>query len=398
MKRRKEYGQWLARGPWLVLILVGGCQTGGPTSKEQAQQSWNDQRAALKCELASAELQTGRVDKAVNLAREAVGLSPDQPGHAVLLARAYLARGDFAAARRVLQRIQKLHPEFGPASYLLGTICEREQHWKGAIESYGRAIEAEPDQIDYLIALAQAVAQTGDYAAARAVLDDRSENFEAEPAYHLAYAEICQRAADLPAACQAYERVLRLGIDDLGVRTSLGLCLYWMGRPAASLEYLNKVVREKGEIAPAVMCAYTGALIKTGATGPAAEWLRRFTDQRPDVAQLWLLTAEVHSLLGELEVATSAVRRAVRLEGDSPDVLLIAATVYLRAGDVEAAEKAVQRVLRQVPNNVDALIIHGRTCEHRGDKAAAAEAYQAAWDLEQCELASELLARLSRVD
>ena len=131
-----------AAGMVALLTALGACQSAGPTAKERAQQSWNDQRAALKYELASAELVTGRVNKALSLAREAIGLSPEQPGHAELLARVYMAKGDFAAARNVLLRVQARNPEFAPAAYRLGAVYEREQRWPRAIEAYGETVKA----------------------------------------------------------------------------------------------------------------------------------------------------------------------------------------------------------------------------------------------------------------
>lgn len=312
-----------------------------------------------------------------------------------MLARVYIAKGDFAAARRVLLRVQAATPDFAPAAYLLGAVYEREQRWPQAIEAYRRAVRAQPDELDYHIALAQAVAQSEDHAAARSVLDGEFERFASEPKYHLAYASICRRTGDLAGACAAYEQVLRLGVDAREVRTSLGLCLYWSGRYREGFDCLDAVVRADREPEPAVMSAYAASLLKMGQARQAAEWLRRFTQQRPDVAQLWLLLAQAHTVLGESSAASDAVGRALRLGADSPEALTVAATVRLSAGQPDAAAQVAQRALRLDPDNVEALLVYGRVCEHRGDCQAAAEAYRAAWELEQSDLVAELLARVA---
>lgn len=383
----------LAAAAAITLALLG-CQSPGPTDKEQARQAWDDHRAALKYELASAELRQGRVDKALPLACEAVGLSPQQPAHVELLARTYMAKGDFRAARNVLRSLQTAHPDSAPAAYLLGTIYERERRWDLAIESYTRAVQASPDDLDYRIALAQAVAETSDSDKALGLLEEVYGQFASEPRYHLACAELCRCGGHVEKACAAYRCVLRLGVDDTAVRSSLGLCLYWAGRPEEAIDYLGPLVRESPEPEPAVMCAYAGCLLSTGEVQLAADWLNRFTSQRPDNGQLWLLLAQARSALDDWDGATMAVSRALRLGPGSPEGLTVAAAVHLATGDIDQAAATITEALRLDPQNVEVLLLYGRVCEHRGDCSTAAEAYRTAWELEPSDFVAELLARV----
>ena len=380
-------------GAGLILVWIG-CESPGPGYKEQARTAWDTQRAALKYELASTELKQGRADKALSLAREAVGLSPQQPGHAELLARVYIALGDFNTARNILHNIQIEHPDSGSAAYLLGTIYEREQDWERAIEAYTWAVDVCPYNLDYRIALAQVTAQAGSSTVATSILTENSEQFTSDPKYHLAYADLCQQTSNLAEACAAYRRVLLLGYDDPEVRASLGLCLYWSGRTREALEILEPLVKQIEQPESAVMCAYAGCLLMRGEASRAADWLVRFTGQRSDVAESWLLLAQARSALGDSNGAVAAAGRAVRLSPRSPEVLSMAATAYLAAGEISVAEQSVQQALEIDPDNLTALLIHGRLCEQRGDAQAAAVAYRAAWNLEPSDFIAGLLARL----
>src|SRR5262245_47492421 len=125
---------------WFVAVLMtDGCAGPGPTAKQQAETAWNEQRAKLKSELAGAELQKGRTDEALTLAQGAIGLSPNDASHAALLARVYMAKGEFAAARDVLLNARRVSPAAPEIGYLLGTVYEREQRWPPAIEAFREA-------------------------------------------------------------------------------------------------------------------------------------------------------------------------------------------------------------------------------------------------------------------
>ena len=115
-------------------VLIG-CESFQSDPKQEARLAWDAQRAALKYEQANADLYRGRVGDAIHLAGEAVALSPTQPAHGELLARAYIAHGDHNAARRVLETLRESHPEFAEAAYLLGTIFERQRDWDGAVDA-----------------------------------------------------------------------------------------------------------------------------------------------------------------------------------------------------------------------------------------------------------------------
>lgn len=378
-----------------MLALAGGCAAPGPTAREAAETGWNQQRAKLKYELASAELKKGRTSEALTLAQGAVGLSPHDPAHAELLARVYMAKGDFAAARDVLLAVRRSAPGTANAAYVLGTIYEREQRWADAIREFETAASLRPELLSCRLALAAALAQSGAAASAIAALPEADERFGGEPAYHAARAEVYRRLGQLEAACAAYQRALQLGGRDLATRQALGLCLYWLGRHAESLPYLDAVARAELDIDPAAMTAYAGALLATSQPDSAAEWLERFTTSRPELGELWLLLAQARLAIHDVPGAVQAGARALTLLPRSGEALGVVAAVRLAAGDVAGAETCVAQALAIEPADADALLLRGRIGEERGDKAAAAAAYRAALKAEPDNvLARELLAGL----
>ncbi|MBU0639303.1 MAG: tetratricopeptide repeat protein [Planctomycetes bacterium] len=407
---RKYCGLWGAHGPTqqavsrplavfagLGAAIFVGCQASQPTPRAEAQRAWDGQRAALKYELAEAELQHGRTGQAITLAREAVGLSPVQPGHAQLLARAYLAQGDPAAAYNVLTSLRRTHPQFAEAAYLLGVVHERQQRWDRAIAEFSAAVRIRPDVLDYRIALAQALTAAGNTAAATATLAEAEDRFEAEPLYQLACAELYRQAGLLEPACLAYERALQLGINDAAAQQALGLCQYWLGNHEAAQDYLEPIVLREKSPSLAVMSAYAGCLFAQGHLQPAADWLTRFTAQCPDGGPLWLLLARVQHAQGDLAAAADSARQATRLMPQAPEAFLVLAAICLDNEQLAEAERAVQRVLARTPRDIEALLLAGRICQRRGTNEQAGAAYRSVLALDPGhQLASELLAQVER--
>ncbi len=341
---------------------LAGCQKTHAPARELAERDWNVQRAALKSELASAELKRGRVDSAVHLAATAAGLAPRNPAHAELLARAYMARGDFAAAREVLLLGRKTAKS--PAiDYLLGMVYEREQRWTDAIDAFRAAASAAPDNLAYRLALADTVLQGGDVNAALNLLQANDAAFGSEPEFHAARAALLRRAQRLDEACEAYRRALQLGGDDAGLRRSLGLCLTWIGRRAEARPHLEAALRSEQAAEPAVMVAYATTLLSAGEDRLALQWLRRFTEDRPDVGDLWILLAQAHLTRGDSGGATQAASRALTLMPQSGEALCMAAAAWLAAGQPARAERLAKDALTLDAQDETARLICSRAAE-----------------------------------
>lgn len=383
----------------LLSLALVGCQSLTPGGKSEGPRPWDAQRAALKSDLARKELEQGRTEQAAALAREAVALTPDNPSHIELLARTYLARADFSAARQVLELARQTHPNEAELAYLLGTVFEHEQNWDAAIVEFRRAVQHAPTIIDYVVALAHALAQAGQLPAAIRELSAVKPRFASEPAYFSNLAELYRQAGEPEKAIAAYRNGLRLGTDDVQTRAALAQALYRLGRCDEALDLLEALVSRDGSPAENVLRAYAGCLLNTGQARRAVDWLVRGTNQRPESAALWLLLAEAFGATGDVQSALNAARKAVSLTPRSVDAFVVLAGVHLRADDVVAAEQAVRKALALSPTSVEALLLHGRICEKRGDAAGAATAYRAALANDpQNELARQLLARLSAMN
>lgn len=342
----------------LSAALLGGCSQ-APT-RQEIKVAWEQQRAALKYELASNELKEGRTEKALQLAQEAVGLSPNDAGNVELLARTYLAKGDFPAARGLLEAARELHPGAAALAYLLGAVYERERNWPQAIAAYASAARNQPDNLDFCIAWSQAQAQWGDAEGAVRTLSESETRFRDQPAFHLARAEILRRAGQLEPACAAYRAALGLGYESAAVRESLGLCLYWLGRYEEVIAYLDPLTRGAAAPSAAVCSAYAGSLLALRQAARAEAWLTEQSHTRLDEPAIWLLLAQARLQLGNPRTAVDAARYATRLRPESADGWCLLALAQHSAGRPDEARAAVRRALDLQPAHEEALLLAER--------------------------------------
>lgn len=357
-----------------LLLLMTGCESAGPTKRDEIATNWDHQRAALKYELANAELKQGHAEKAKPLAQEAVALNPEEPANHALLAKTFIAAGDFRAAEQILVTLLVEHPDEAEPLYLLGTIHEREEEWDLATDEYRRACAADADNLEYVIAFAQVQALAGNAAAAQQALTASAGSFRSEPKFHLARAELYREASDLPAAIQSYKDALRLGYDDAAARASLGLCLHWQGQHADALDYLNAAIDSQDSPSSAVLCAYAGCLLQLGRADEAVGWFAKNKKLPENAATYELLHAQALAETTDYTAALKAVRKAQEHDPGCAEAYLLEGGILARKDRQDDALAAVEKSLRLQPNNVQAWQYYAEMLEKFGEDSSAQQA------------------------
>ena len=377
------------------MLLTAGCASSEPTIQADAQQRWDEYRAAVKYELANEELRRGGVDRAISLAHEVGALSPNHPAHAELLAKAYMSRGDFSAARKVLEPACGTYPEQGNLHYLMGVVYQRDADWPAAAKAFGAAAAADVSQLDYHIAAAQATARF----ASQLAIDDliaRADRFDFEPRFHLTLAELKRDAGDADGACRAFRRAMELGADGRETRESIAMCLYQLDRFAEAREQLAPLLAGFPDAASPLALPYVRCLMETGSLDAALTRLERHTAARPNDAAAWMLLAQARATGDDLEFALLAADRAVTLKPDSSDAQLLLAALRVAGGRTFDAISTAQKAIEADPKNTEAYLLLGRIFERLSDESMAVEMYREAIRIEpEHEIASKLLARLN---
>lgn len=169
----------------LGAALMGNSAGNAGQSASTGISTKSDRNAADLAARADAALKARDGARAVDLAEEAVALSPRNPDHRALLGQAYLAAGRFASASTAFRDAIALSPAFGRAalSLALAEIAQGRDH--AARDALSQARGLVPDA-DYGLALALA----GERDSAIAILETaaRAEDASAKTRQNLALA------------------------------------------------------------------------------------------------------------------------------------------------------------------------------------------------------------------
>lgn len=121
--------------------------------------------------LGSAYLEQGRLDEALAAQREAVRLAPNWAEARYNLGITLHRAGDREGALAEFRRVVALYPEYAEAYSYMGNLLAEAGDGRSAVEAHRRARAIQPQNALHLYNLTRTLAQLGNRAEARAVLD-----------------------------------------------------------------------------------------------------------------------------------------------------------------------------------------------------------------------------------
>jgi len=124
--------------------------------------------------LAALYLYQGRKDLIPEVAKRALALNPDEIDAKIWLSNYYMANGEYAPARELINQILEGDPLFFPARMILGEILRMEGDFDGAIREQGKILEQDPGNIYAAQKLARAYIDRNDFPEARRALESLS--------------------------------------------------------------------------------------------------------------------------------------------------------------------------------------------------------------------------------
>lgn len=325
-------------------------------------------------------MRLGRAQSAAEAARRYVSLVPADPAGIRLLAQTELDAKRPAAALAALQRAPDASD--GPTMDLLGRVLTAMGDEPAALQAFGRAAGAAPDDAAILQHLGLSQLQQGDSAAAAATLD---RSFSLQPSL-LAAGEalviaalnvggleqadaalarlrasagptegvgvlagmVRMRRGDLDGAQAALTAALRAFPASVDARLTLARVLVAQGRRPAALTLLGELAaREPANMR--VLNAYLPLMLQDNQVPGAIQALEAARAADPKQLAFTAMLADAFTILGTPERALPLLR-AARTGEATPLVLLSPrARAQERAGDAEAAKASWREVLEAQP-------------------------------------------------
>jgi tetratricopeptide (TPR) repeat protein len=232
--------------------------------------------------------------------------------------------GDIDAARKVLERTTREHPDQAVAFAMLGQISMRQKRYTDAIENLLAALKLEPQANQLHKTLAEAYTGVGNTAAATAAQAKAGE--------------VSPRLAD-----------------------PLVVGLYGGGTPA---QPTGTPLQQAEQLAV------------SGKIGAARAKLAEFQREHPDDVDALAFQARLEASMGDQLIAQAAADQAMSLKSDSAVALLARGIVYEYAGDDNQAYAFYQRAVRADLKLGSARLLLGNAEMRRAHYAQAAEQYR----------------------
>lgn len=359
---------------FLLFAIIGCRTTPGPTPREQAEQNWRLVRSEVKFQLATQQLDQGRLDDAITNLQEAVTLSPETPAYHRMLATCHMELGNVSGAAKHLARAEGLGDTSSEFHYALGLLSERRDELTEATGHFRMAFDTDPSRMDYLTALVESLVTLGQIDDARALIDEHLNDFDRAPKLLVVRATIAELQNDSTQAdrdyAEAYSR--NQEADWIGERHSL--LLIRMGQFARAMPILQSLVfgddhaavsnssvssftaningDRSTESRPSAMLVRALATChnRTGTPETARTILHDHLDTYGTDARAWWLLAEACVRLADWHEAHRCVDRGRKLKPDRPEWDLLRAYLIAKQEGPERASKYIERLAKNFPD------------------------------------------------
>ncbi|MGA4578931.1 tetratricopeptide repeat protein [Limisphaera sp. VF-2] len=329
----------------------------------------------------------GELDRAYELARQAVDLQPGEPATADTLGWIHFKRGEYSRALPLLQDSARKLPEEPEIQYHLGMTHYMLGEETPARVALQTALQLRPDfphaaDAQRRLALLDLRPETLS-AAQISELEKRSQQDGRDPVLWARLAEAYVRQGQWPRAIQAYEKALEIAPGSVVFMSRLAQC---MGELPDRLDRALELARRARELAPddgQVAHILARLAWRKGDQKWAASLLEEAARRIPQDARIWYDLGWARYSLGQVSAALEAMRQAQGLKPDPTLAREIEEFQRLVAWSAQpptaAAETARLRQTAQArTNHVPALVALAALEARQGNATESARWYESA--------------------
>ena len=252
---------------------------------------------------------------------------------------ALAAKGERAAAIRLLYDFVKTSPGDADARLLLGSILQEEGDRAGSIAQLTEAVRLRPNSAEAQNALGEAYNAFGDLKAARG----------------------------------PFEKAVALDPQFAAAQVNLGALLQQAGEIDAAAAHLDRAIELLGNKPDAAYPHYLRAKVWSdrGDVQKAVQHLQKAVELRPDFAEAWSDLGEARKTLQDNNGALEALERAVSLAPDDAVAQTRLGSQYLNEDEAHLAVKHLQEAARLDPGNQSTLYLLQRALRRDGQPEQA---------------------------
>src|SRR5262249_24381559 len=166
--------------------------------------------AGVNGDLARLLVQSGRSAEALESLETEVRASPQDPALREMLVRAYLVKGDLAAARTAAADLQTLRPDLAVGPLLAGLVAQQDKRPEAAEKDFRCALELQPDASEALAALVRLQINRGRTDEALKMVEDAVARQPKSAIAHNLLGEVYVTSKNAPAAIDSFRQAIAL--------------------------------------------------------------------------------------------------------------------------------------------------------------------------------------------
>lgn len=336
---------------------------------------------ALVAELA---LEAYDTKSAEQLAQLALKQDPSSFEARHILARAYVMRGDGAAAVNMAREIAKLDPKRGQFEVAETFMAlDRLEEARLELERL-RSTDADKADIDRRLALL--AYQGGDYDEAQRRFAELATSDEATDASLLYLADIAELDGDTESALAGYKRLINSSLA-VAARTRAAAILLEKKQRGEALALIDDYISEHPERSFELNVTKASLLADHGEVDTGLALLAAALDQHPDHPTLLYTRAVMLEKAGKVKDSVSVLEKLLKEREDDPTLMnALGYTLADHNMELSRAESLIRKSLAIMPDNPAILDSMGWVRFRRGDSKGAIEylkhSYQLAHDPE----------------
>jgi len=400
---------WVCVGAW-------GCQAmndGGffarhmsDDHRDRAQERWNGMRGNVELQVAEQHFRAGRLTEASKALQHVLAMSPQNVDAYKLACRLYIEQGELARARDAISTALLHSADDAEAEYLAGIVAQRYGEMGRALEHYMDAQSLAPNEVEYVLAVAETWMALEKPEKALEVVEGRLTDFDGCAAIWMLAARL-SRAVGLEGPTVEYCREAhRLDQGDVWSEVEIGLTLIWAQRFGEAIEILRPLVDasvaptapggakadDAGPVSPSVVHALARAYMAQKDWSKARAVLKPVMSKDATDATAWCLYARASLMAGDVKSAGEAISTLNRRIAPTAETLMLQAYASFLLGDYAAVSERAHQALERDTHLSAArwLIAQSRLAstgdDHSGDGAAASPSTEAPSDAPETRL------------
>lgn len=290
------------------------------------------------------------------------------------LARMLLINGDETAARAKVEEVLSQDAGLPNALKMRATWLISEDDTTGAINDLRLALDADPDDADAMVLMANAYQRAGNKDLRQNFLARAAESSNSAPRYALLHARALIEDEKFLQAENALITSLRIVPGHVEILQTLGqIYLNLDDMPRADQVATSLAKIETGQAQAAAQSLQAELVARRLGVDEALQFLEQQAGQSGDAVTTALTLIQARLKTGRIQDALRTAQEAVAQNPDDPRLRNALALSYASASDLDAAKAEFTSLLDDFPNATNVYLQLARINSALGDFAAGAQ-------------------------